>query len=77
MRRSVSVIIPARNCALTISAAIQSALSQTYIPDEVIVIDDGSTDETRSIAKSFGDKVRVLPGPVSYTHLTLPTNREV
>lgn len=43
--------------------AIQSALSQTWPNKEVIVVDDGSTDGSRAVIQSFGDKVRYEFGP--------------
>lgn len=51
---SVSVIIPAYNEAEYISECLQTLETQTLIPLEVIVVDDGSTDETAKIAESFG-----------------------
>ena len=55
----VSVVIPVFNGERFLAAAIQSALDQTYRPLEVIVVDDGSTDESASIARSFPG-VRVI-----------------
>ena len=49
----VSVVIPVFNGERFLAAAIQSALDQTYRPLEVIVVDDGSTDGSASIARSF------------------------
>lgn len=46
-----SVIIPAYNAAQTISATIDSALSQTFRDIEVIVVDDGSSDETAELVR--------------------------
>jgi glycosyltransferase involved in cell wall biosynthesis len=43
----ISVIIPSYNSARFVVQAVQSALEQTYSPVEVIVVDDGSTDDTR------------------------------
>jgi glycosyltransferase involved in cell wall biosynthesis len=50
----VSIIIPAYNAARYLPAAIDSVLAQTYADWEIIVIDDGSTDGTRSVAQSYG-----------------------
>jgi len=54
----VSVIIPTFNRAAIVSRAIESALSQTYRDIEVVVVDDGSSDDTRSVVEGFGDRVR-------------------
>ncbi len=56
----VSVVIPAYNSASYIAEAIDSALQQDYPEQEIIVIDDGSTDETVEIVARYGDKVRLL-----------------
>ena len=52
---TVSVIIPTYNRANLIGKAIKSVLNQTYKDLEVIVVDDGSTDNTEEIVKSFTD----------------------
>ncbi|HWP40292.1 MAG TPA: glycosyltransferase family A protein, partial [Tepidisphaeraceae bacterium] len=57
-RGLVSVIIPCFNCARFVGEAIRSALNQTYEPLEVIVVDDGSTDDSRQIIRSFGNRIR-------------------
>lgn len=49
----VSVLIPAYNCSKYIGAAIESVLSQTFQDFEIIVVDDGSEDETASIVKKY------------------------
>ncbi len=60
-RPRFSVVIPAFNAAATVSSAIKSALSQTQPDLEVIVVDDGSADETAELARGFGDpRVRVV-----------------
>lgn len=51
----MSVILPAYNCPRYIGAALDSILEQTFQDFEVIVIDDGSTDETPEIIRSFTD----------------------
>lgn len=53
----VSIIISNYNYGRFLRDAIESALSQTWIDKEIIVIDDGSTDDSFSIIKSFEDKI--------------------
>lgn len=60
---SVSVVIPAYNVEDCISRAIRSVFRQTLLPREILVVDDGSTDDTRHIANRFGVPVRVLSQP--------------
>lgn len=55
----VSIIINNYNYADYLGAAIESALCQSYLNLEVIVVDDGSTDHSRSVIAQFGD--RILP----------------
>ncbi len=56
----VSVIVPAYNSAATIEQALNSILSQTRRPDEVVVVDDGSIDETGDIVARMADPMRYL-----------------
>jgi glycosyltransferase involved in cell wall biosynthesis len=60
---SVAVIIPCYNAEKWVARAIQSALDQDYPNLEVIVIDDGSTDGSLDVIKSFGDRIRWETGP--------------
>ncbi len=60
MSPSVSAVIPCYNGAEFLREAIDSALGQTYPPLDVIVVDDGSTDDSAAIAASYGPPVRVL-----------------
>ena len=59
-RFSVSVIIPAFNVEDLISRALDSVLEQTLQPSEIIVVDDGSTDETPQQVKRYGGLVRYI-----------------
>lgn len=54
----VSAVIPVYNGSNYLREAIDSVLSQTYSNIEILVIDDGSTDDTWDIIQSYGDKVR-------------------
>ncbi len=59
----VSIIIPCYNSERWVAEAVQSALDQTYPHIEVIVIDDGSTDGSVEVLKSFGDCIYWETGP--------------
>lgn len=60
----VSIVMPAYNREETISAAITSVLAQTYPYFELIIVDDGSSDSTADVVKSFDDeRVRLINGP--------------
>src|SRR5213593_3007644 len=50
-----TVVIPTYNRKRTILAAIKSVLSQTYADFEAIVVDDGSSDDTRSVVTALED----------------------
>lgn len=57
MLPKISILIPCYNADRWIAQAIQSALDQTYPNKEVIVVDDGSTDGSLEVIKSFGDQI--------------------
>jgi glycosyltransferase involved in cell wall biosynthesis len=59
-RPAVTVILPVYNGEQYLSIAIESVLSQTLQEYELIVVDDGSTDSTPAIARSYGDRVRYV-----------------
>jgi hypothetical protein len=54
----VSVVVNNYNYCRFLEQAIQSALDQTYPRVEVLVVDDGSTDDSAAIIQSFGDRIR-------------------
>ena len=56
----ISAVIPVYNRAALIRRAVDSVLSQTVKPYEVIVVDDGSTDDTPRILAAYGDKLTVI-----------------
>lgn len=60
-----SVIIPAFNATATLARAIESVRGQTWPAHEIIVVDDGSSDDTAQVAESFGDAVRLIRQPNS------------
>lgn len=57
---AVSVIIPTYNRAWIVKEAIDSVFAQTYRDFELIVVDDGSTDDTCSVLNAFGSKISVI-----------------
>jgi glycosyltransferase involved in cell wall biosynthesis len=62
----VSVLLPVRNAAATLSAALDSVLAQTFGDFEVIAVDDGSTDESAAILRQFADReprIRLVSTP--------------
>jgi len=59
-RPTVSAIIPAYNAAGRIGRTLDSILSQTYRPQEICVIDDGSVDDTVDVVRKFGSHVHLI-----------------
>ena len=61
MKPLVSILIPAYNAERWIAETVQSAIAQTWPRKEIVIVDDGSTDQTFSIARTFASKeVRVV-----------------
>lgn len=56
----LSVIVPAYNAEAYLAETIASVLAEEWHPRELIVVDDGSTDGTLAVARSFGDRVRAI-----------------
>ncbi|MCM2374831.1 glycosyltransferase family 2 protein [Aporhodopirellula aestuarii] len=57
---TISVVIPVYNAAATIRRAVDSVLAQTFVPLEIVVVDDGSCDSTASIVSQYGAAVRLI-----------------
>lgn len=57
---AVSVIIPTYNRAKIISATIDNVFKQTYRDFELIIVDDGSTDDTQAALRTYGSRIRVI-----------------
>jgi glycosyltransferase involved in cell wall biosynthesis len=76
---SISVIVPVYNGALFLREAIDSAQRQTLQPSEILVVDDGSTDNSAAVARESGRNVRCLlqdhAGPAAARNLGLRSAR--
>jgi len=60
---AISVIIPTFNRVVLLRRAIESVLAAVEDIDEIIVVDDGSTDGTEALVNSFGDRIRYIKTP--------------
>ena len=72
MSKNFSVIIPSYNRASIIRQTLDSILQQTHRPAEIIVVDDGSTDNTAEVVSSYGSQLRLIrisnSGPAGARH---------
>lgn len=59
-KSSVDIVIPCFNAGRYLRQAIDSALAQTYKPVNVVIVDDGSTDGTAEIVRSYGASIRYI-----------------
>ena len=59
----VSVIVPVYNGAATIGRALKSVFDQTFTDYEIVICDDGSTDDTAPVLAGYGDQIRVVRQP--------------
>lgn len=57
---TISIVIPCYNDHLYIEQAVNSALTQTYSKKEIIVVDDGSNEQTKAILKKLEPKIELL-----------------
>lgn len=59
----VAVLIPSYNHGRYVAEAIESVLAQTRAPDEIVVVDDGSTDDSVAILQRYGERIRLYTQP--------------
>ena len=65
MNLQISIYIPAFNAESTIKLCINSILTQTVRPLEILVINDASTDNTKNILLEFGSKINIIENPTN------------
>jgi len=59
-RLSISVVLPTFNRGHMIERAVRSVLKQLAHHDELIVVDDGSTDDTQKVLEGYGDRIHFI-----------------
>lgn len=59
----ITILIPAHNEEKSIKQTVESCLAQTRPADQILIVNDGSTDRTGDILQTFGDKIQVLTLP--------------
>jgi len=69
METSIAVVIPTKNVELYLKRCIESVLNQILLPQEIIIVDNGSTDQTLRIAEQFRKK---HPNLVVISHCNIP-----
>jgi glycosyltransferase involved in cell wall biosynthesis len=57
---TISVVIPSYNAGTLLRETLDSVLSQSYPAHEIIVVDDGSTDDTAALVRDYGHAVRYI-----------------
>lgn len=67
-KTSFSVVCPAYNSSGFITATLQAVINQTRLPDELFIIDDGSSDDTVSVARTFLKKYSPVPFTILEQH---------
>ncbi len=79
MNPLISCVVPTYNSERYLKEALESIFAQTYRPFEIIIADDGSTDNTESLAISYGDQIRFVKqktsGPAATRNLGLNVAR--
>ncbi len=71
----ISIVMPAFNAQEFLDETLRSVFAQTRLPDEIVLVDNNSTDRTADIAASFGERVQVLHEPVPGAAIARLTGR--
>ena len=66
---TISVVIPSYNAGALLRETLDSVLTQNHPAQEIIVVDDGSTDSTAAIVRNYGDAVRYIWQQTRARHL--------